>query len=215
MAQKTSTALNKPVRDKSVSLTAAYNIKPKVQNKSSSKCSLLSSKSQISCGQKPASNVPKRTVALDKLEGAVRVTKFDEFAGQPSDRSIKQMFGREVKKNGQQCKVPSRPSRVPASRCSSRGISAFVPAAAAEHGVITKTFTLTDIKKVHSSVTTKLSQTGLKRTVSSVVSQTVPRPVRTSSHTGQAPVTKTTKAPAKAVPQTEGRKQTAAQEERM
>lgn len=215
VAQKTlpSTALNKPVRDKSVSSTAACNIKPKVQNKSSSKCSLLSSKSQITCGQKPASNVPKRTVTLDKLEGAV--TKLDKSAGQPLDRSIKQMFGREVKKNGQQCKVPSRPSQVPASRCSSRGISGVVPAAAAKHGVKTKTFTLRDTKKVPSSVTTKLPQTGPKRTVSSVVSQTVPRPARTSSHTGQAPVTKTTKAPAKAVPQTEGRKQTAAQEERM
>lgn len=210
-----STALNKLVRDKSVSLTAACNIKPKVQNKSGSKCSLLSSKSQISCGQEPAFNVPKQTVALDKLEGTVRATKLDKSAGQPSDRSIKQMFGREVKKNIQQCKVPSRPSQVPASRCSSRGISAVVPAAAPEHGVKTKTFALTDTKKMHSSVTTKLPQTGLKKTVSSVVSRTVPRPVRTSSHTGQVPVTKATKAPAKAVPQTEGRKQTAAQEERM
>lgn len=217
VAQKTlpSTALNKPIRDESVSLTAACNTKPKVQNRSSSKCSLLSSKTQISCGQKPASNVPKRTVALDKLEGAVRVTKPNKSAGQPLDRSVKQMFGCEVKKNGQQCKVSSRPSQVPASRCSSRGISAVVPAAAAEHRATTKTVTLTDTKKVHSSVTTKLPQTGLKRTVSSVVSQTVPRPARTSSHTGQVPVTKTTKAPAKAMPQTEGRKRTAAQEERM
>lgn len=211
VAQKTlpSTALNKPVRHKSVPLTAACDIKPKVQNKSSSKCSLVSSKSQITCGQKPASNVPKRTVALDKLDGAARVTKLDKSAGQPSDRSIKHMFGREVKKNGQQCKVPPRPSQVPASRCSSRGMSAAVPA------VKTKTSTLTDAKKVHSSVTSKLPQTGLKRTVSSVVSQTAPRPATTSSHTGRAPVTRTSKAPAKAVPQTEGRKQTAAQEERM
>lgn len=48
-----------------------------------------------------------------------------------------------------------------------------------------------------------------------VMSQTVPRPSRTIHLTRQTTDTKTTKVPAQVIPKTEGKKQTAAQEERM
>ncbi|KAK1892176.1 Cytoskeleton-associated protein 2-like [Dissostichus eleginoides] len=88
-------------------------------------------------------------------------------------------------------------------------------AAVAELAVKSKTCKKTDDKKGHISANAPPPQAGFKRTSAPVVSQTVPRTGRTISHTSQATLTKTPKFPVRVIPQTEGKKLTAAQEERM
>lgn len=221
MAQKKTlptTALNKAVSEKTiVSSTARVKIKVQDQNKSNSKLllgkhSLSSCKSQLSSGLKSTSNFSKCTAAPIKPEGRVGMSKYNKSAGQPTDRSTKQRSEREGEKNGQQCKVPPQTSLGPASRYSSRTVTRAMQAAVAER---TKTSTQRDSKKGHSSLNTQPQQMGIKRTGAPVTSQTVPRPARTISHTSQATDTKTTKGPTRVITQTERKKQTAAQEERM
>lgn len=224
MAQKKTlptTALNKAVGEKTtVSSTARVKIKVQDQNKSNSKLllgkhSLSSCKSQLSTGLKSTSNFSKCTAAPIKPEGRVGMSKYNKSAGQPTDRSTKQRSERERVKNGQQCKVPPQTSLGPASGCSSRAVIRTMQAAVAEQGGKTKTCTQRDSKKGHSSLNAQPPQMGIKRTGAPVMSQTVPRPTRTISHTSQATDTKTTKVPTRVIPQTVGKKQTAAQEERM
>ncbi|XP_074494933.1 cytoskeleton-associated protein 2-like [Sebastes fasciatus] len=183
-------------------------IKVQNQNKSNSKPLLgkhsqPSCKTQLSSGLKSTSTSSKCTAAPIKPEGRVGT------AGQPTNGSTKQRSVGKGQKNGQTCKVASQTSSGPASRCSSRAVSGVMQAA--ELGGKTKT----DGKKGHSSANAPPPQTGVKRISAPVMSQTVPRPGRTISYTGQATHTKTPKVPVKVVPQTEGKKLTAAQEERM
>ncbi|KAI4821250.1 hypothetical protein KUCAC02_029192 [Chaenocephalus aceratus] len=88
-------------------------------------------------------------------------------------------------------------------------------AAVAELAVKSKTCKKTDDKKGHISANAPPPQAGFKRTSAPVVAQTVPRAGRTISHTSQATLTKTPKFPVRVIPQTEGKKPTAAQEERI
>lgn len=204
------TALNNPANKRTtVSLAARAGIKAQDQNKSNSKpLSQPSCKSQLSSGLKSTSSSSKCTAAAIKPEGRVGMTKTNKSADQPTDRSTKQRSAGEGGKNGQ-------PSLGPASRCSSRAVSWVARAAAAELGVKTKTRKETDSKKGHSSENAPPPQTGIKRTGAPVMSQTVPRPARTIRHTGQATDMKMPKVPVRVIPQTEAKKLTAAQEERM
>lgn len=168
-----------------------------------------SGKNQLSSGLKSTSTSSKCTAAPIKPGGRVGA------AGQPTDRSTKQRSEGEGQKNGQPCKVASQISSGPTSRCSSRAVSGVMRAAMAELGGKTKTYKEPDGKKGHSLANAPPPQTGIKRTSAPVMSQTVPRPGRTISHTSQATDKKTPKVPVRVIPQTEGKKLTAAQEERM
>lgn len=212
------TARNNPANERTtVSLTARSGIKVQNQDKSNSKQPLgkhsqPSSKSQLSSGLKSTSN-SKCTAAPVKSEGRLGVSKTNKSAGQHTGRPTKQRSEREGEKNGQPCKVASRTSSGPVS--SSRAASRVTPAPVAELGGKTKTCKETDRKKGHSSANAPPPQTGIKRIGVPVMSHTVPRPARTISHTGQATDMKTTKVPVRVIPQTEGKKLTAVQEERM
>ncbi|KAM7391149.1 hypothetical protein PAMP_021860 [Pampus punctatissimus] len=134
--------------------------------------------------------------------------KNSEPAGQPIVRSTKQRSQAEGEKNSQPSKVAPRTSSYPASRCSSRVVGEISLAAVAEPGEETRIQKKTDGRKGLSSAKNPPSQSGTKITSAPVMSQTVPRPARTTE-------VKRPKVPVRVVPQTEGKKLTAAQEERM
>ncbi|XP_010780627.1 cytoskeleton-associated protein 2-like [Notothenia coriiceps] len=154
-------------------------------------------KTQLSCGLKSVSTSSK--YAAIRPEGRVGMSKSVKSSGQPTVTSTKQTGQRK----GQQCKV------VPPT------VIGVTRAAVAELAVKSKTCKKTDDKKGHISANAPPPQAGFKRTSAPVVSQTVPRAGRTISHTNQATLTKTPKFPVRVIPQTEGKKLTAAQEERM
>lgn len=198
--KKALSAAHNAVGDKiTVSVPAGAKMKVQGQNKSNSNLHLdkhcqPSSKSQLSKGQKPVSKI---TVLPIKQEG--RVSKHNKPAAEPTDRATNKRCDIYAEKIGQQCKVPSQTAREPASR--------NVQAAVVEQGRKTKTFTQRDGKKGHTSA--QPPQTCIKRTGAPVKSQTVPKLADRSTDV------KMTKIAARVVPQTEGKKQTAAQEERM
>lgn len=205
------TALSKAARNKGVSSTAAAgDRKAKVQAKPNSRPSLLPLKSRITNGLKSTSSTSSCTATLDKAKGTARGTASYQSDRRPTDSSTRRMFERESNKNTQQVNASSRLSHQVAAS-SSGGFRRSVPTAAAST-VKEKSSIHTHAKKGQSFVNGKPPQIGLRRTASSV---TVPRPPRITSHTRPATVTTATKTPAKAVPQTEGAKVTAAQEERM
>ncbi|XP_054466961.1 cytoskeleton-associated protein 2-like isoform X2 [Anoplopoma fimbria] len=178
----------------------------KVQNQSNSrplfrKTSQPSSKIQLSRGQKSTSTFAKSTAAPLKPQGRAGA------AGQPTDRFPKLRSEGGGQTKSQPCKVSSQTTSGVANRSSTR-------AAVAELGGKTKTSEQTNGRK-GSSANAPPPQTGIKRTSIPVMSQTVPRLGKTISHTGQAKGTKTPKVPVRVIPQTEGKKVTAAQEERM
>ncbi|KAI3372550.1 hypothetical protein L3Q82_023034 [Scortum barcoo] len=215
------TSLNNPVNKKTtVSLAAKAGIKSQEQNRCTSK-PLLGKQSQLSCNSqlpgrpKSMSRSSKCTAATIKPEGRAGVSKTNKSAGQPTDRPTKQRTAGEGGAGSQPCKVSLRTSSVPASRCSSRALSLVIHAAVAEQGGKTKTCKERDSKKGHRSENAPPPQTGIKKTGAPVVSQTVPRSARTIGRTGQTTDTKTPNFPVRVIPQTEAKKLTAAQEERM
>lgn len=210
------TALKNPVKERSQA-----GIKVQQQNNTNSKPLLgknaqPSYQSQLSSGLKSTSTSSKCTAAPIRPEGRVGMSKTNKSAAQPTDRSRKQRLVGEGLKNGQPCKVASQMSSGQTSRCSSRAVGVVMKAAAVDLEGKAKTCKETNDKKGHISAKAPLPQTILiKRTSAPVMSQTVPRPGRTISHTGQATEKKTPKVPVRVIPQTEGKKLTAAQEERM
>ncbi|XP_076587514.1 cytoskeleton-associated protein 2-like [Chaetodon auriga] len=215
------TALNNPVNKRTtVSSTARAVIQVQDQKKSNSKPlvgkhSQPACKSQLSSGLKSTSSSSKFTAAPIKPQGRVGMSEANKSAGQPTDRSTKLRSAGEGEKNGQSCKVASRMSSGPVSRWSSKVVSRVTQPAVAELEGKTKTCKETDIKKAHSSSNGPRPQTDRKRTGAPVMSQTLPRPTRTINLTGKAMEMKTTKAPVKVIPQTQQKKLSAAQEERM
>ncbi|XP_070821066.1 cytoskeleton-associated protein 2-like [Chaetodon trifascialis] len=216
------TTLNNPVKRATVSSTARADIKVQDQNKSNSKPlvgkhSQPACKSQLSSGLKSTSSSSKFTAAPIKPQGRVRMPETNKSAGQPADRSTKLRSAGEGKENGQLCKVASRTSSGPVSRWSSRVVSRVTQPAVAELEGKTKTCKETDVKKGQSSSNGPLPQTIRKRTGAPGMSQTLPRPARTINFTGNTMEMKTTttKARVKVIPQTEQKKLSAAQEERM
>ncbi|XP_034547661.1 cytoskeleton-associated protein 2-like [Notolabrus celidotus] len=202
----TITALKNQVNE-----TARARIGVQNQNRDHSKTlngqqSLPSFKSRPS-GLKTTTISSKCTAAPNKPEGRVGMLKPSVSTSLPSDTRSKQRSETEGKKNIQPCKVVSRTSSRPASRCS------FRPAGA-ELEKKTKTCRETDGKKgSNSSAVPSQNQAVIKRIRAPVISHTAPQPARTISLTGQA--RKTQKVPVRVIPQTEGKKLTAVQEERM
>nr|XP_020441445.1 cytoskeleton-associated protein 2-like isoform X1 [Monopterus albus] len=209
----TTTTLNNPAKERTTGrLTARAGFKGQRQNSSNSKplldkLSQLSCKSQLSNALKSTFTPSKCTAAPIKSEGRVGVSKTNRSAGPPTDRSTNQ---RSV--SSQPCKVASQTSLAPASRYSYRAVSWVTRDAVAEPGRKSKTCKETQSKKGHSSVNVPPQPTGIKRAEAPVMSQTVPQPARAIS---QATDGKMPKALIRVIPQTEGKKLTAAQEERM
>ncbi|XP_071339892.1 cytoskeleton-associated protein 2-like isoform X2 [Trachinotus anak] len=225
MAQKKTlpnTALNNPVNTRTASLTARGGIEVQNQSKSNSKPLLGKHsqsicKSQLSRHELKSVPISKCTVAPIKPEARGGMSKMNKSAGEPTDRSTKQKSESGGEKNRKPSKVPSQTSSKPVSRCAPKVVGGqFTRAAFAELGGKTKTCKETQSKKGHSSANAPLPQTGIKRAGAPVMSQTAPQPARTISRTGQATVnTKTPKVSVRVIPQTEVKKMTAAQEERM
>nr|XP_046241954.1 cytoskeleton-associated protein 2-like isoform X2 [Scatophagus argus] len=216
-----STVLNSQVNERITgSLSARAGNKVQDQNMSNSKLRFgkqpqPSCKSQLSGRLKSISTSTKCTAETVKPEGRVGKSGTNKLDGQSADRSTKQRSEHEGKKNGKHWKVaPQKPS-ASESRCSSKAMSRVMGAAVAELGGKSKTCKETDGEKGHNSAKAPPLQTGIKRTGAPVMSQTEPRPVRTVNHTGQTTDMKKTKIPVRVIPQTEGKKRTAAQEERM
>ncbi|XP_074526962.1 cytoskeleton-associated protein 2-like [Halichoeres trimaculatus] len=198
----TVTTTKKPLNERAgFSATARAQIGVQIQNRANSK-TLVGQPS----GLKTTTISSKSTAAPNKPEGRFGRLKPAQSTSQPTDTSSKLRSETEGKKNGQPCKVISRTS---SSRCSSRPPSWISQNAGAEREKKTEA----GGKKGHSSAFAFQTQIGIKRSHAPVISQTAPQPVRTISLTGQ--VRKTAKVPGRVVPQTEGKKLTAVQEERM
>ncbi|XP_028269385.1 cytoskeleton-associated protein 2-like [Parambassis ranga] len=152
---------------------------------------------QLSSGPKSTSS--KCTAAPSRPSANVTSKK---SAGLPADRSVKPRPRSEQEKNGQTYKVTFQTSKIPATRCSSTAASGNTRATLTD----TKMRKEAGGKKSTSSVKAPAREVGVKRTSAPVGSQTAPQPSRTICLTGKT---------AKAAPQTEGKKLTTAQEERM
>lgn len=204
-------APGKTARDKGVTSTAAGVGKPKVPAKPSARPPILPPKSQTTNGLKSTRSTSSCAVPLNRAKSTARVTTFNQSDGRPTGSSTRQTFEREGHKNIPQVNTSSRVSnQLTANSCA--GFRRSAPAAAA-NAVKEKSSIHTHTKKVHSVVNGKPSQVGLRRTVASV---TVPQPPRTCQATlTTAARTPAAKIQAKAAPNTEGAKLTAAQEERM
>ncbi|XP_040010069.1 cytoskeleton-associated protein 2-like isoform X2 [Xiphias gladius] len=215
-------ALTNPVNERTtLYLNARAGIKVQDQNKANSK-PLLGKHSQPFCktqrelskGMTSAPN-SKCTAAPFKPDGRGEMSKTIKLAGEPTDRSKNQKSDGAGEKNGKPCKITSRTSLGPLGRCSFKAASGVKRAAVAELGGKTKTCQETQSERGHSSASAPPPQTGIERTGAPVMSPTVPRPARTISRTGQATDMKVPKDPLMVIPQTEGKKVTAAQKERM
>lgn len=210
------TVENNPVNERTTVSLTARSQKVKDQSKSNLKPLLVkhsqpSCKSQMSSGLKSAS-LSSKSKAVTIMPERKGMSKTNQSAGQHTDRSTKQRSEGRGEKNDRLYKVTCPTSLGPSTRCSSRAVSG---AAVAE--MCGKTMKCKEIqsKKGHSSTNVLSQQTGIKRTDVPLMSKTVPQPPRTISFTGKPTEMKTPKVLVRVIPQTEGKKLTAAQEERM
>nr|XP_020507035.1 cytoskeleton-associated protein 2-like [Labrus bergylta] len=206
-------SLSNPVKERSLSTTASSSTGIKLQEQNRANSKSLFGKHCNPSGLKTKSICSNCTAGPNKPDGRVGMLKPNKLTSQPTDTSSKQKSDGERKKNEQPCKVVSRTSSGPASRCSSRPVSGDMRAVLTEVEKRSKTCAETGGKKGHSSDNAPKMQTGIKGTGPRVISQTAPQPVRTISLTGQA--RKSSKFPVIDIPQTERKKLTAVQEERM
>ncbi|KAM6930862.1 cytoskeleton-associated protein 2-like [Xenentodon cancila] len=187
-----------------VSSTRRAEEKVQVQNKSQSKPPAVRH-AQSACKGRVSSGLRQTSSSFKgKTEPQARV-----FTNQPScqfgqERSRKARSGAEGDRNGPACKVAPQTSLRTANRVSSRAVSAV----STQQGGKTKTSKEMPSKKENSSTNIPKRKTG-----SVMMSQTVPQPSRTVRLTGRA--TDTTAPNVRAVPQTEGKNLTAAQQERL
>ncbi|XP_061585864.1 cytoskeleton-associated protein 2-like [Cololabis saira] len=124
------------------------------------------------------------------------------------NRSTKARSGAEGNKNGQACKVAPPTSFSRANRVDARVVPGVRPPGSTQQGGRTKTS-----KEMHSKKENTSTNVPKRKTGSAMMCQTAPQPSRTVSFTGRA--TDRTTANIRAVPQTEGKKLTAAQEARL
>ncbi|KAK2838080.1 hypothetical protein Q5P01_015292 [Channa striata] len=172
-------------------------------------------KSDSSSGLKSTSLSSKCRGAHIKSEGKVSVSKPNQTPAQPTDRSTKQRSESAGDKNTQPYRAATQTSLRPPRRCSSTAVSGRQQAAMAELGGQTMKNKDAQIKKGHSSANVPRHKSSVSKTGVTITSKTVLQPARTTIFTGQAEETKTPKVPVRVVPQTEGRKLSTAQEERM
>ncbi|XP_047449140.1 cytoskeleton-associated protein 2-like [Mugil cephalus] len=144
-----------------------------------------------------------------KPEGRATTNK---RVGRPAVRSTNPRTVTEAEKNAQRCTVNSQASSRPETRC--RSVSGNVRDVGAGRKAETSKETVK--KKESGSANAPPPQAGVKRTrAPAISSQTAPQPARTVCLTGRAAGVKTPKVQVKVIPQTEGKKLNAAQEERL
>ncbi|XP_008286889.1 cytoskeleton-associated protein 2-like [Stegastes partitus] len=177
-----------------------YNCKPLLGKHAQPSC-----RNQLSNGLKQAASTSLRcpAAAAYRPEGRVAAPR---SVSQPADRSTKLEPGVKGQKNGQ-------PSSRAVSRCSSRAAGRVTAGTAL--GRKTKMGNETDCKKKSCSQNAPLAHTATTSRGAPVLSQTAPQPARTISLTGRATHQNTPKVLVRPVPQTEGKKLTAAQEDRL
>uniref|UniRef100_A0A3B4FN84 Cytoskeleton-associated protein 2 C-terminal domain-containing protein n=1 Tax=Pundamilia nyererei TaxID=303518 RepID=A0A3B4FN84_9CICH len=195
-----------------ISSTMGAKNKVQGQNKLNSKPVLGShsqpSKSQLSSGLKTTYTSLKCTVASFKPEVRVAAKK---STGQPANKSTKPRTEPKGEKS-QPCKAAFQTFSRPANTCNSRPVG---EPAVTDTGRKTKITKETAGKTENRASNAPPLKSGVKSRVAPLISQTVPPPSRTVRLTGQATNTKTPKVQSKVFPQTEGKKLTAAQVERM
>lgn len=195
-----------------ISSTMGAKNKVQGQNKLNSKPVLGShsqpSKSQLSSGLKTTYTSLKCTVASFKPEVRVAAKK---STGQPANKSTKPRTEPKGEKS-QPCKAAFQAFSRPATTCNSRPVG---EPAVTDTGRKTKITKETAGKTENRASNAPPLKSGVKSRVAPLISQTVPPPSRTVRLTGQATNTKTPKVQSKVFPQTEGKKLTAAQVERM
>ncbi|KAF3695419.1 Cytoskeleton-associated protein 2-like Radial fiber and mitotic spindle protein [Channa argus] len=174
-----------------------------------------SSKSELLSGLKSTSKSSQCRAAHIKPEGKVGISKPNQSLGPPTDRSTKQTSESGGEKNVQPCRVAPQTSLRPTGRFMSRAVTGGERGAVAELGGKTMKKKDTQIKKGRSSANILPQKPSVKKTGVAVISKTVQQPARTTSFTGQAQDMKTPKVTVRVIPQTEGRKMSAAQEERL
>ncbi|XP_029019391.2 cytoskeleton-associated protein 2-like [Betta splendens] len=224
VSQRTSTAQKKvisttaatnPVHVKStLSMSARFrknevliksNLKPPLVKHSQPSC-----KSQI--GElKSAPLSSRREAATVKPQWKAGMSTTSQSACENTGRSIKKKYEDKGKKNNRISKVTSQASLEPLTRSSSSSVRGTSVA-----GMAAKTMKCreTQSKSGRSSAHVLSQQMGKNRDVQ-VMSKTVPQPARTVSLTGKLTELKTPKVPVRAAPQTERKKLSAAQEERI
>ncbi|KAG7490338.1 hypothetical protein JOB18_033380 [Solea senegalensis] len=201
-----STTLNIPVNKRiTVSSTKIQDNKVQDQTKANSKPLLgkpqLSCKAQLSIGLKSvASKCRSEPIKPDRREGSSITNR---TVGMPTDRLAKQKFEDGEEKNG-------KPLKLPTQKCSVRA-AGVTRAVVAELGEKSKTSKDTRGKKGHGSANVPPQQANVNKTGAPLMS----KPARNISHTGPTTNMKTPKVPVRVIPQTEVKKLTAAQEERM
>ncbi|KAM9393925.1 cytoskeleton-associated protein 2-like [Pholidichthys leucotaenia] len=199
-----------------VSSTRIAQNKVQNQNKPNSKPFLSArsqpfSKSQLPSAMKSTHVTTVKSMAAPcKPERRVTASK---SAVEPANRSPKPRP--KVKKINQPPKAAIQTSR-PERKCNLRAVSRATETVVAKANKKTNTNKETDGKKEGPSTgATNPPQSGIKGTSAPVMSKTVPQPLRTISFTCQATNVKTPKIQTTVIAQTEGKKLTSAQEERL
>ncbi|XP_034452218.1 cytoskeleton-associated protein 2-like isoform X1 [Hippoglossus hippoglossus] len=216
----TATALNNHVNKKTtVSSATITGCKIPSQDKSNAKPlldkqTLSSRRGQLSSELKSLPTFKSKAAPVQPVrrEGT---TKTDKSAGKPADRLTQQKSDAGGARNGQTCKVSTQTSSGPASRSSFRADKGVRRGDVVELGGKTKTSKETQSKKGHSSSNAPPPQAGINQTGAPVMSRRASQPATSIRRTGLTTGTKTPKLSVRVLPQTEVKKLTAAQEERM
>ncbi|XP_035496707.2 cytoskeleton-associated protein 2-like isoform X1 [Scophthalmus maximus] len=219
-SQKSSTAQEKTARS-AVSSATMTAIKVRHQNESNSR-SLLVKRSQpprwgqLSSGLKSAAN-SKCKVAPVKAEGrGGGMSNGNKSSGESTDRFTKQTAVAGGETNVKPRKGPTQTSSGPVGKGSFRATSGATRAA--QQGGRTKTSQVTQSEKGHGSSNPPPPPppAGMNKTGAPVTWQRVLHPARSVVHTDRTTDAKKPKVPAvRVAPQTEVKKLTAAQEERL
>ncbi|KAM8886609.1 cytoskeleton-associated protein 2-like [Spinachia spinachia] len=200
-SRKSAVAPSKPLRPVSFRKNQGAGAGINVPNQAKS-----NSKPLVSRTSQPPSKVPPSS-GLRSTQGSRAGA-----SGQPTERSTKHRSEAAGHKKRPPCQVAPQTSSRPAISCCSNAPSGVLPAAAAEKN---RKCGGADAERGRGSAKAPSAQAGLKRTSAARGSQAVPRPNRTVGHTGHAADTKTPTVPVGVMSQAEGRKVTAAQEERV
>ncbi|XP_012735277.2 cytoskeleton-associated protein 2-like [Fundulus heteroclitus] len=169
-------------------------------------------RSQVSGGLRLT--VPSRSKA-GTVKPEQRVLTSRTAAGQPASRSVKMRSEAEGRKNAQSLKAGAPTASQTSIKCTSRTVETNKRTVACKGVGATKTGKETQINKEKPTRNVPSVHAARKCPVAPAVSQTAPQPSRSISIIGGATAMKTPKPTAKVVPQTEGKKMTTAQEERM
>ncbi|XP_062237368.1 cytoskeleton-associated protein 2-like [Platichthys flesus] len=185
------------------------NAKPIVDKPSLSSC-----RSQLSTELKPLPTFKCKVAPVQPVrrEGA---TKTEKSAAKLTERLTQQKSDAGGARHGRTCKVSTQTSSGSVSRSSFLAHKGVRRWDEVELGEKTKTSKETQSKKGHGSSNAPPPQTGINQTGAPVMSRRASQPATSIRHTGLTAGTKTPKLSARVLPQTEVKKLTAAQEERM